>query len=133
VRVVLDTNVLISAALTPGGLEAGVVSAAIAGTLEVWVTAEVWAEYEEVLARPKFASVRGASLSILEALRLRARTTQPVAVLKTAIDPDDNRFLECAEAARADFLVTGNLRHYPAECGVTRTVNARQLLLALRL
>jgi len=88
VRVVLDTNVLISAALTPGGLEAGVVSAA---------------------------------------------TTQPVAVLKTAIDPDDNRFLECAEAARADFLVTGNLRHYPAECGVTRTVNARQLLLALRL
>ena len=124
----LDTNVLISAALKPDGLEAQVVDAAIAGLLEAWVTAEVWAEYEEVLARPKFAGVRDASRRILDALNARARRTVASACAALASDADDNRFVECAQAAEAHFLVTGNLRHYPAEWGPTRAVNARGLL-----
>jgi predicted nucleic acid-binding protein len=35
------------------------------------------------------------------------------AVRAAAGDPDDNQFLECAEAAQADYLVTGNIRHFP--------------------
>jgi putative PIN family toxin of toxin-antitoxin system len=126
--VVLDTNVLISAALKPEGLEAAVVNLVLAGILEAWVTAEVWSEYEEVLARPKFEKVREGSRQILAALDPRARRTTAVTAPVAAFDEDDNRFLECAQAALADFLVTGNLRHYPAECGVTRMVNARGLL-----
>ncbi|MBV9037914.1 MAG: hypothetical protein JO182_25715 [Acidobacteriaceae bacterium] len=38
----------------------------------------------------------------------------------------DNRFLECVEAAQADFLITGNKRHFPAEWEGTRIVNARE-------
>jgi predicted nucleic acid-binding protein len=45
-----------------------------------------------------------------------------------ASDEDDNRFLECALSAGADFLVTGNLRHYPEIFGTTRIVNARGFL-----
>jgi putative PIN family toxin of toxin-antitoxin system len=131
-RVVLDTNVLISAALKPDGLEAAVVNGVLAGRLEAWVTAEVWSEYEEVLARPKFAGVRDASRRILDALHASARRTTGSAIEASALDEDDNRFLECACAAQAVFLVTGNLRHYPAESGVTRVVNARGLLEALR-
>ena len=110
------------------GLEAAVVNAVVTGALEMWVTPEVWAEYEEVLARRKFAGVRDASLRILETLKPLARTTSAGVRSVSAIDEDDNRFIECAEAAQAHFLVTGNLRHYPAQCGVTRTVNARGLL-----
>ena len=40
----------------------------------------------------------------------------------------DNRFLECAEAAAADFLVTGNTRHFPKSWKTTKIVNARQFL-----
>jgi uncharacterized protein len=36
--------------------------------------------------------------------------------------------LECAEAGEADFLVTGNKRHFPAHWGKTRVVNARELI-----
>ncbi len=43
-------------------------------------------------------------------------------------DPADNRFLECAEAAQADYLVTGNKRHFPERWGKTVVVNARELL-----
>jgi putative PIN family toxin of toxin-antitoxin system len=130
-KVVLDTNVLISAALKPGGLEAQVVNLVISGQLEAWITFEILAEYEEVLARPKFAAVSETSQRILDALKLRAKKTTALTTATIALDEDDNRFIECAEAAQANFLVTGNLRHYPTEHGNTRTVNARAFLVAL--
>lgn len=45
-----------------------------------------------------------------------------------ARDPDDNRFLECAEAGRADYLVTGNKRHFPKKWRQTLVVNASELI-----
>jgi predicted nucleic acid-binding protein len=43
-------------------------------------------------------------------------------------DPGDNRFLECAEYGKADFLVTGNKRHFPKQWSQAQVVNARELL-----
>ena len=43
-------------------------------------------------------------------------------------DADDNRFLECTEAAGADYLVTGNKKHFPAMYKNTRIVDAREFL-----
>ena len=127
-RIVLDTNVLISAALKPGGLEAAVGNLVAEGRLEAWVTKEVLAEYEEVLGRPKFAAVREGSRRILDMLLALAQRTAVGGPSTLALDEDDNRFIECADAAQAEFLVTGNLRHYPADWGVTRAVNARELV-----
>jgi hypothetical protein len=46
-----------------------------------------------------------------------------------SIDPGDTKFLQCAETARADYLVTGNKRHFPeAAYGVTLIVSAGELL-----
>jgi len=43
--------------------------------------------------------------------------------------PDDARFLHCAETAQAEYLVTGNKRHFPQEvCGMVRVVSAGELL-----
>lgn len=132
-RVVLDTNVLISAALKPGGLEAAVVDRVIAGGLEAWVTPEVWAEYQEVAARPKFVAVRDALDLILAQFETRICRTSAAGIgTPRAIDEDDNCFIDCAAAAEADYLVTGNLRHYPPEWGRTRAVNARGLWDLLR-
>jgi predicted nucleic acid-binding protein len=43
-------------------------------------------------------------------------------------DPDDNRFLECADAARADYLVTGNLRHFPRFWKKTKIITPREFI-----
>jgi predicted nucleic acid-binding protein len=50
-----------------------------------------------------------------------------------AVSPDerDNRFLECAESAGADFLVTGNRRHFPKVWKTTRIVSTRELVEAV--
>jgi uncharacterized protein len=125
VRVVLDTNVLISACLKPGGLEARVAGMAVAGELDACVTDEILAEYEDVLGREKFRAWRDASEALLRALAQSTVYVAGGAPIHASDDDDDNRFLECAATSGAAFLITGNLRHYPPAWGCTRVVNAR--------
>ena len=104
----------------------------LAGELVACVTEAVWAEYRDVLLRPKFQAVRARAewmLASLQPVALRVEGGEPATA---ATDEDDNRFLECAAAAGAAFLVTGNLRHYPAAFGETRVVNARGFSDALK-
>jgi predicted nucleic acid-binding protein len=80
------------------------------------------------LSRPRF---RIDSKKVTQSLRLikkRAKKVTPTLTLSVSPDTDDNRFLECAEAANADYLVTGNRRHFPAKYQNTLVVNARQLI-----
>ncbi|HKD09567.1 MAG TPA: putative toxin-antitoxin system toxin component, PIN family [Bryobacteraceae bacterium] len=85
-RVVLDTNIIVSALLQPLGPSAQLLTLALGGSIQLCVSGSVYAEYEEVI------------------------------------------FLECAVAAKAEYLVTGNLKHFPASWGVTRIVTPRWLL-----
>lgn len=127
-RVVLDTNILISACWTPGGLEARTVEMVLTGTLTACVSPAVWAEYRDVLQRDKFAAFRRQASELLMALETRLHPVDPITPVSAASDEDDNRFLECAAAGSADYLITGNLKHYPANWGSARIVNARQFL-----
>jgi putative PIN family toxin of toxin-antitoxin system len=124
-RVVLDTNILISALLKPHGLEAKAVRLALDGSVVAYVSAELWDEYRDVLSRKKFAPVRVAADELLAQLETRIIRAQPSSRVALSRDHDDNRVLECAQEARADYLVTGNLRHFPTEWHATKIVNAR--------
>lgn len=129
--VVLDTNVVVSAHLKEHGFERFVLDLALARKLSLYVSVEILEEYRGVLARDKFRldpkKVAG-SLQLIEQAARRVRSERKLTVAK---DPDDNKFLECAAEAQADYLVTGNKRHFPKEWGLTRVVNARELLEAI--
>jgi putative PIN family toxin of toxin-antitoxin system len=125
VRVVLDTNVLLSACLKPGGLEARVVDMALSGFIEACVTTAVFDEYADVLRRDRFRACRERAEAILSGIGQCATQVNAGETATAALDEDDNRFLECAAAADAEYLITGNLRHYPAAWGRARIVNAR--------
>ena len=127
-RVVLDTNILVSACWKPEGLEAHVTNLAIAGQLTACVSTEVLAEYRDVLSRRKLTAITSRAQEILAALERTALSVQSTSRITASIDDDDNRFLECAAAAGAEYLITGNLRHYPETHGATRIVNARTFL-----
>lgn len=124
-RVVLDTNVLLSACWKPDGNEARVVRNA---SIEICISDEVLEEYRDVLFRAKFAAYHEAARTLLRDIEGRAIRLRPSHRIAVAKDPDDDRFLECAEAAQATYLVTGNLRDFPAQHGVTLIVNARRFL-----
>ena len=124
----LDTNVVVSAHLNSEGYERHVLDLALAGKLQLAVSEIIVAEYEGVLRRPKFglrARQVGRSLRLL---RAAAKIVAPQRELKITPDPADNRFLECDEAAKAHYLVTGNKRHFPKQWRQTLIVNSRELL-----
>jgi putative PIN family toxin of toxin-antitoxin system len=112
-RVVYDTNVLVSAALKPGSIPAALVSLALAQRVHLCVSPPILAAYKEVLHRPKFGFAAPSIDALLADLTRTALLIHPTIPLTVALDEADNRFLECALEARAAFLVTGNLRHFP--------------------
>jgi len=125
-RVVLDTNVIVSAHLNAEGYERYVLDLVLAGKLQIAVSAAILEEYEGVLRRPKFGIAPRQVGRSLRLLRKAARVVRPRHRLEVTRDPDDNRFLECAEASKADYLVTGNKRHFPKHWRQTQVVNARE-------
>ncbi|HVI09702.1 MAG TPA: putative toxin-antitoxin system toxin component, PIN family [Candidatus Binatia bacterium] len=127
-RLVLDTNILVSAALKPDGLHRAILTIALTKPARLYVTGAVLAEYQEVLARRQFKIKRGTRLQFMQLIKNRARLVRPRRSLAAAKDPDDDKFLECADAARADYLVTGNLRHFPRFWKSTKVVTAREFI-----
>jgi len=113
IRVVLDTNILVSAHLKGEGYERHALDLALAGKLQLAVSEAILAECAGVLSRPKFAIPPRQLAKSLRLIRASARIVRPQHELMVTHDPADNRFLECAEASRADYLVTGNKRHFP--------------------
>jgi putative PIN family toxin of toxin-antitoxin system len=127
-RVVLDTNVVVSALLRPLGPPAQVFLLAVSGAIRPCITGDVYAEYEEVIRRPRFCLDEGVIVAALETIREKALWVRPTEVVRVCADPDDDIFLGCAQAAGATYLVTGNPKHFPNLWRNTRIVTARQLL-----
>lgn len=127
-RLVVDTNIVVSAALKPDGLQRTVLLLAITRPVRLYVSNAVLTEYRVVLSRPEFQIRKGLRQQLLDLIRKRAHLVSPVRKVQAASDPADNIFIECADAARADYLVTGNVRHFPGFWKNTKIVTSREFL-----
>jgi len=127
-RVVLDTNVIVSALLKPSANQAAVFLLALRGDMALYVSPSVIAEYEEVLRRPRLKLQARQVDEALAAIHKVAHVVMPTKTLSVSPHESDNRFLECAEAAKADYFVTGNVRHFPQSHRTTKIVTGRQFL-----
>jgi putative PIN family toxin of toxin-antitoxin system len=127
-RLVIDTNIVVSAALKPDGLQRTVFLLAITKPAKLYVTDAILAEYREVLARPELRIRRGLRQQLLDLIKNHSQPVRGVRPLRVAEDPDDDKFLECADAARADYLVTGNQRHFPKFWKKTKVITPREFI-----
>jgi putative PIN family toxin of toxin-antitoxin system len=127
-RLVLDTNVLVSAALKPESLQRTVLLLAITKPARLYVSPFILEEYSDVLSRPELCIRRGIRLQLLQLLKNRSHTISPSQRLEVSSDPDDNIFLECADAARADYLITGNQKHFPTFWKKTKIITPREFV-----
>ena len=127
-RLVIDTNVLISAALKPTGLQRTVLLLATTKPARLYVSRPILEEYRDVLTRPELQIRKGIRLQFLQLLKNRSYTVAPARRLEVTSEPDDNIFLECADAARADYLITGNLKHFPRFWKNTKIINSREFI-----
>ncbi len=111
---VLDTNVLVSALLSPFGTPARVLDLVLTGELTLAFDDRILAEYRDVLGRERFGFDPDRVDDVLDYFQATGQhvTAPPLGV--SLPDPDDLPFLEVAAATGAT-LITGNARHYPAE------------------
>ena len=127
-RLVVDTNIVVSAALKPDGLQRTVVLLAITKPARLYISKTILMEYREVLSRPELRIRKGLQQQLLDLVRKRANFVTPRRTIQVAGDPKDNMFLECADGAHADYLVTGNIRHFPRFWKKTKIITSREFL-----
>lgn len=117
-RAVIDTNVLVSAAINPAGPPGQLVVKIRSLTLMPVVSAAILDEYADVLRRARFGFPRAWVDELLTDMAALALHVRPIALAAADLpDPDDGPFIATALAAGCP-IVTGNARHFPAECGV---------------
>ncbi len=111
-KIVLDTNVWVSALLW-GGKPAEIIQKAEQGKVSILITEDIIAEISRVLAYPKLekiyrtANKRKQDL-IEQVLKIAkfVKVTNKVEVIQE--HPADNKFLECAKDAKAEYIVSGD-------------------------
>src|SRR5207245_551917 len=108
----LDTNIVVSAALKPAGVQRTVLLLALSKPARLYLSRPIFAEYRAVLSRAELHIRKGLRQQLLQFLENRDHFVAPCSSLEVTSDPADNIFLECADAARADYLITDNQRHF---------------------
>ncbi len=137
-KVVLDTNVLISA-IVFGGKPRKILEAVYRGELKLFLSEYILDELKAVLERPKFDFPSEVIQTILAELHaIGTFVTPSERILEIQEDSDDNRIIECAVEVSANYIISGdthllNLKKYrsasvvsPAEFLTTHSDTERQ-------
>lgn len=128
-KVVLDTNVIVSGMLSPYGPSGEVVRMVASGDIILCYDARIITEYQNVLSRPKFSFDKIHVNYLIDQIEAGGEVVGSKPLAKRLPDPDDEPFLEVAIAGTASYLVTQNLKHYPAKKqGVVQILSPAEFL-----
>lgn len=109
-KVVVDTNIIVSAMIKAKSNPALIVSLILQNQITLCLSNETFDEYQDVFTYRKFRHLDHSSVSkLLVAIKRKAKWTKPKkAITLIEEDSDDNKFLECALAGQADFIISGD-------------------------
>jgi len=130
-RVVLDTNIIVSGLLSPRGAPSAILDSATSKRFRCFVSESLIEEYSDVLSRDHLHIDQRKAARFIKAFREIAAFVRPREKVVAARDADDDKVIECAVEAEADFLVTGNTRDFPKQFHGVRVVTARDFLVIL--
>jgi putative PIN family toxin of toxin-antitoxin system len=114
-KIVLDTNVIVSALLCPQSLPAKILGLVLNGTVGIVYDNNVLVEYIDVLNREKFKINKESIKVVLEFIRNDGEYTISIPQKVKFVDEDDRMFYELYKSGEVDFLITGNIKHFPKE------------------
>jgi putative PIN family toxin of toxin-antitoxin system len=111
---VIDTNVVVSAALSPYGNPAKIIDMVLDGTVQGYCSLEILAEYREVLSRKRLNIPAGIQVKMMNSIIQACVMIHPLPSNMPLPDESDRIFYDTAKACGA-LLITGNTKHYPKE------------------
>ena len=115
-RVVIDTNVMVSGVLNPHGPPGRIVNALLSEIITVLHDDRILSEYREVLLRPAFGFARSDVEVLLDFVESAGEHVSAEPLSLVLPDPNDLPFLEVASGG-ADALITGNIKHFKPRRG----------------
>lgn len=116
-KLVIDTNVLVSGTWSPQGKPGQLLLAMIDMKFTPLISPTIFSEYHEVLYREKFGFDPAIVGTLLETIFSQGLMLFPPTSTMPLIDPKDRPFLDTALYAACP-VVTGNSKHFPATTGV---------------
>jgi putative PIN family toxin of toxin-antitoxin system len=117
----VDTNVIVSAVLSPSGNSAKILNMIFDREIQLCCSTEILAEYVEVLSRPRLNIAIQIQRDIVNAITEAAVFIKATAGEISMPDEDDRIFYNAARESAA-ILITGNIKHYPTEAFVMAPV-----------
>lgn len=112
-RIVLDTNVIVSGLLSPERAPAQILRFVLSGRVKICHDPRILLEYENVLLRPKFRFSKPLVAELVGFFKDFGESVVAMPLNVDLPDPSDAPFLEVALSGKAEYLVTGNLKHFP--------------------
>ncbi len=114
-RIVLDTNVLISGLINPNGNPALIISLLVNGKVKLLYDNRIISEYIEVLHRKKFGFKQEWIEALIDFIQNEGEFIVADPLSRFFNDKDDKKFYEVAKTGEAEYIVTGNISHFPKE------------------
>ena len=114
-KIVLDTNIIVSAFLNPRGLPAEIIALVVTKKVVVCYDNKILSEYTEVLTRAKFGFNAELVHDFLEFIKNNGEYIVAEVQKIQFNDEDDKKFYDVYKSSEAEYIVTGNIKHYPQE------------------
>jgi len=114
-KIVIDTNVIVSALINTGGIPAKILSLVLSGKTIILYDNRIVFEYTDVLSREKFGFNPEVIDDMIDFLKHEGEYINAVHYGAKFHDETDKKFYEVYKSGRAHFLITGNKKHFPRD------------------
>ena len=117
-KIILDTNVIVSALLTPAGIPAKILNYVLGKNVRLIYDNNILTEYISVLSRKELKIDKKLADVIIDFISSEGEFFTAAPLKLIFVHEDDKKFYELYKSSEADYLVTGNIKHFPKEKGI---------------
>jgi putative PIN family toxin of toxin-antitoxin system len=117
-KIVLDTNVIVSALINSNGIPGRILALVLNGKLKIVYDNRIIFEYIDVLSRKDFGFNEKIINDVIDYFRSDGEFINSEYINIKFIDDTDKKFYEVFKSGEAECLITGNIKHFPKENGI---------------
>jgi putative PIN family toxin of toxin-antitoxin system len=117
-KIVLDTNVIVSALINPQGIPGSILALVLNGKIQIAYDNRIIFEYIDVLSRKNFGFNKEIINNLIDYVRNDGEFINSEYSNVKFTDDTDKKFYEVFKSGEARYLITGNKKHFPKEKGI---------------
>ena len=117
-KIVIDTNVIVSALINSNGMPGKILASVLGGRIKILYDNRIIFEYIDVLSRKNFGFNEEIINDMIDYFKNDGEFINSEYSNVMFIDETDKKFYEVFKSGEAEYLITGNIKHFPKENGI---------------